>query len=126
MNVGYQLSNKKNYWDFTVDLKARTNHCKGIPHSFDCFTVTGKALNEYEDQIASLVTYLSRSYGIKFESLVCDFVKDELGNAFFTNLKGFKLADAVMYKEVASLDHYQADEREAYIQGVFDRANNSS
>lgn len=49
VNVGYQLSNKRNYWDFTVDLKARTNHCKGIRHSFDCFTVTGKALNEYEE-----------------------------------------------------------------------------
>ena len=76
---------------------------KGARHSFDRFEVKGVALREFEDQIASLVTYLHRSYGVKFESIVCDFNKDELGNVFMTNCKGFKVYEFEKIERVAGM-----------------------
>lgn len=58
-------------------------------------------------QISILVEYLSWSYGVKFEMLVCDFIKDEIGNSFFTNCKSFRLADADKLTKIAKMNHGQ-------------------
>jgi len=40
---------------------------------------------------------------------VCDFVKDEFGNVFFTNCKSFKLADAEVLTKLEYMDVYEKE-----------------
>lgn len=41
--------------------------------------------------------------------LVCDFIKDELGNSFFTNCKSFRLADADKLTKMSKMSHGQRE-----------------
>lgn len=85
-----------------------------MKYSFDTFIVKGRALEEYECQIASLVEFLSRSSGLKIETIVCDFIKDELGNAFFTQCKGFTIApEQVNFYALGLQRHTKVEEMKA-------------
>jgi hypothetical protein len=54
---------------------------------------------------------------------VCDFVRDEFGNAFMVNCRSFKLADAEIFMNIACMDPYAKDDRKAEIKGIIKRAN---
>ena len=124
VNVAYAISNKMNYWDFNYPIKNRCTHMKGSKNSFTVYEMRGN-LRIYETQIASLCTYLSRSWGYKFEELVCDFVTDEFGNAFFVNCKSFKLYNATMLNELAFMDDDTREYHKTENKAVIARANNS-
>jgi hypothetical protein len=60
----------------------------------------GKVLEIYEKQAESLVQFLFKSYSIRIELIVIDFVKDEREQIFMVDVNGFRVSE---YQKIRSL-----------------------
>ena len=59
--------------------------------SFEVFKMTGSAIKEAETHAKALVWYLGVGYGVRFERIDLDFLKDETGKLWLSGCQGFVL-----------------------------------
>ena len=78
-NYAFFVTNKCSYQDSQLPLQQSASHCYDDEYSFDSHVMKGRALNELEEYAALLVTFICRSYGLKMQKSVFDFIKDEQG-----------------------------------------------
>ena len=62
----------------------------------EIYNQCGAAIRPLEDEARKIVDFLQRSYFLKIEEIVFDFVKDKHGHWWFLGCKGFKLDDAII------------------------------
>lgn len=74
-------------------MKERMSVCTSVEGSFDHFAMKGKALKGIERQALSLTNFIFKSYGIRFETIALDFVRDEFGDSYFIGCNGFTICD---------------------------------
>lgn len=52
---------------------------------------TGRFVEEVTPITQKIAKHVEKYFKVKFEELVCDYIKDEGGNWWLTNVKAFKL-----------------------------------
>lgn len=62
-----------------------------IPNSFIVEKIVGKALEEYEYCMQSLIDFILKGMNIRIKYIVADFIKDSKGNLWLVDLKSFRV-----------------------------------
>ena len=124
-NYGYCITNKKNYFTPKWEIEARATHISENMNSFTVYNISGKTIKDFETYAYNLCIFLERSYSIKIERIVWDFVKDELGNIFFVNVKSFRLVHAELYNQLAAMSQTERAARKLEIKERSDKTNNT-
>lgn len=63
----------------------------------------GKVLEPYEYFADQIVNFLYKSYGVRIECIVLDFIKDEHDTIFFTDCNGFRIIEYAKISRLALL-----------------------
>ena len=103
------MTNKKDYFAAKGILKEKMTLCSKNEFSFEHFVMKGKALADMERQAQSLTEFITKSYGIRFEVIALDFVKDEFGESFFVGCNGFTICE---YERIARIQMMSIEEAE--------------
>jgi hypothetical protein len=122
-NYGFWITNKKDYFAPKSDMMSRTTHDNESVGSFVVYNINGKAIVEFEQQAKNLSVFLERSYRIKITEIVCDFVKDELGNSFLINVKSFKLLSTELFNSLARMSEKERVEHQHMVKLQQEKAN---
>ena len=62
-------------------------------NSFEYYLSSGSSVSAYKAYATNIHHYLLKYYGYRIEYLVCDFLKDPLGQIWFLSLRSFKLEE---------------------------------
>ena len=107
---GFYLSNRHGYDAARLHLDERLAICTSKENSFEAFPMKGKVLEPYEAQAQSLLQFLFKSYNLRIEFIVVDFLKDERDTIFMVDVNGFRVSE---YEKVARLMSLTEEEQEA-------------
>ncbi|CAG9316725.1 unnamed protein product [Blepharisma stoltei] len=89
-NLGVAIINDVNEMEYLSPYKRFIIDTK-LPNTWDIVNVTGHALRPYEVEAKKIARFLEKSYDLRLEKIVLDFIRDQSGKIWLCNCKGFKI-----------------------------------